>query len=112
MATLKFDEVPYEEVREGLKRKIVFTETLMTVLLDFTDGPWEQPEPYHAHPHEQTSYIAQGEILFYCEGEKEQILKAGDMFAVASGLKHTIQLKSKQARLIDSFSPIRKDFLK
>jgi quercetin dioxygenase-like cupin family protein len=112
MATLLFDKVPYEKVRDGLLRKIIHTNNLMCVLIDFTDGPWDNPEPYHSHPHEQTSYIASGEIVFFCEGEKEQLLKAGDMFAVPSGVKHTIQLLTREARLIDSFTPLREDFLK
>lgn len=111
MAVLKFDKVSYEEVREGLKRKIIHTSNLMTVLIDFTDGPWEEAEPPHSHPHEQTSYVAEGEIIFYCEGEPDEKLKAGDMFAVPSGKKHTIKLLSKTARLIDSFNPVREDFL-
>ena len=111
MATLIFDKVPYIIVRNGLKRKIIHTENLMTVLIDFTDGPWNEPEPPHSHPHEQTSYIAEGEIIFYCEGEKEQRLSKGDMFAVPSGKKHTIKLLSKEARLIDNFTPLREDFI-
>ncbi len=111
MAVLKFDEVPYETVREGLQRKIIHTDNLMTVLIDFTDGPWEKPEPPHSHPHEQTSYVAEGEIIFLCEGEPDQHLKAGDMFAVPSGRPHTIQLLTQKARLVDCFNPLREDFL-
>lgn len=111
MAVLKFDEVSYEKVKEGLERKIIHTKDLMTVLIDFTNGPWDEPEPPHSHPHEQTSYVAEGEIIFYCEDEPEQHLKAGDMFAVPSGKKHTIKLLTNKVRLVDSFNPIRKDFL-
>jgi quercetin dioxygenase-like cupin family protein len=111
MAVLKFSDVPYEKVREGLMRKIIHTEQLMTVLIDFTDGPWEEAEPPHSHPHEQTSYVAEGEIIFICEGEADQHLKAGDMFAVPPNLKHTIRLLTQKVRLVDSFSPIREDFL-
>lgn len=111
MTVLKFDEIQYEKVKEGLERKIIYTKELMTVLIDFSNGPWEEPEPPHSHPHQQTSYVAEGEIIFYCEGESEQHLKAGDMFAVPSGLKHTIKLLTKKARLIDSFYPVREDFL-
>lgn len=112
MPVLKFDEIPYEDVRPGLRRKIIHEKELMTVLLDFEDGPWKEKEPPHSHPHEQTSYIAEGEIIFYCEGEPDQHLKTGDMFAVPSGKLHTIRLLSKKARLIDSFTPLREDFLK
>jgi quercetin dioxygenase-like cupin family protein len=111
MAVLQFDKVPYEKVKDGLERKIIHTKELMTVLIDFSNGPWKEPEPPHSHPHEQTSYIASGEIIFYCEGEDDQHLKAGDMFAVPSGKKHTIKLLTEKARLVDSFNPIREDFL-
>ena len=111
MPVLKFDQVPYETVRPGLERKIIHTNNLMTVLIDFSDGPWEQPEPPHSHPHEQTSYVAKGEIIFYCEDEPDQHLKAGDMFAVPSGKKHTVKLLTEKVRLVDSFNPIREDFL-
>ncbi|MCK5463601.1 MAG: cupin domain-containing protein, partial [Bacteroidales bacterium] len=103
MAVLKFNDVPYEIVREGLQRKIIHTDNLMTVLIDFSDGPWDKPEPPHSHPHEQTSYVAEGEIIFLCEGEADQHLKAGDMFAAPSGRPHTIQLLTEKARLVDSF---------
>ena len=111
MAILRFSDVPYEIVREGLQRKIIHTEKLMTVLIDFSDGPWHKPEPPHSHPHEQTSYVAEGEIMFLCEGEEDQHLKAGDMFAVESEKKHTIQVLTEKVRLVDSFNPIREDFL-
>ncbi|MFT7031574.1 MAG: gentisate 1,2-dioxygenase [Cyclobacteriaceae bacterium] len=111
MPVLKFDEVDAHVVRKGLERKIVHTGDLMTVLIDFSDGPWKEKEPPHSHPHVQTSYIAEGEIIFYCEDEPDQHLKAGDMFEVPSGKLHTIKLLTEKARLVDSFSPIREDFL-
>jgi len=111
MAVLKFDEVKYETVKEGLQRKILHTANLMTVLIDFSNGPWEEPEPPHSHPHEQTSYVASGEIIFYCEGEPDQHLKAGDMFAVPSGKKHTVKLLTENVRLVDNFTPLREDFM-
>lgn len=112
MSVNKFDEVPYEIVNERVKRKIISTENLMSVLVDFSGGPWPEQDPLHNHPHEQTTYIADGQVMFYCEGEPEQVLKAGDMFAVPPYKKHAIKLLSKTARLIDSFNPIREDFLK
>ncbi len=112
MATLKFDEIPYEIVRAGLQRKIIHTNNLMTVLIDFTDGPWAEAEPPHSHLHEQTCYIAKGKIIFRMEGEEDEFLTEGDMFSVPSGIPHTIKVLSKTARLVDSFNPIREDFLK
>lgn len=111
MGVLKFAETEYETVREGLQRKLVHVGDLMTVVIDFTDGPWDEPEPPHSHPHVQTSYVAEGEIMFYCEGEPDQHLRAGDMFFVPSGKEHTVKLLTEKVRLVDSFNPIREDFL-
>ena len=112
MAVAKFLENKPEVVRTGLERRIIYTPNLMTVIVDFLDGPWAEAEPYHSHPHEQASYVAEGEIIFYCEGEPEQHLRAGDLFSAKSGQKHTIRLLSPTARLIDSFNPIRQEFIR
>ena len=49
----------------------------MMVVIDFTGGPWAEPEPLHHHFHEQMTFVAEGEILFFCEGEKTEKLRAG-----------------------------------
>jgi len=108
---LSYRDTPGERFREGFERRIVHTKTLMTVVLDIENGPWPAPDPYHSHPHEQISYLAEGEILFLAQGEEPRRLKAGDLFAVASGIPHSIQLLSNRARLVDTFHPIREDFL-
>lgn len=111
MPVLKFDEVPSTLVKKGLERRIIHGNNLMIVILDFSNGPWEVPDPFHSHINEQTSYVAEGEILFLYEDEPPQYLKTGDAFFVPSGKKHAIQLLTKKARLIDNFTPLRKDFL-
>ncbi|MFV0593213.1 MAG: cupin domain-containing protein [Draconibacterium sp.] len=112
MSILKFDETTYEIVNERVKRKLIHTKSLMTVIVDFEGGPWPDADPPHNHPHEQTSYIAEGEVMFYCESEPEVHLKPGDMFAVPPLKMHSVKLLTKTARLVDSFNPIREDFLK
>lgn len=112
MPVLKHDNAKTTRIKEGVERRLVHASNLMMVVIDFKNGPWSEPEPPHHHVHEQTTYVAEGEIIFFCEGEPEQRLKAGDMFWVPSDKKHTIQLLSKQAKLIDSFNPIREEFLK
>lgn len=111
MAVLKFKEDNWEEIREGVFRKIVYLKHIMTVMIEFRNGPWPEADPFHSHPHEQTCYIAKGEIILYCEGEPDHRLSEGDLFYIPSGKKHTICVVSPVARLIDCFSPIREDFL-
>jgi quercetin dioxygenase-like cupin family protein len=100
-----------EVFRDGCERRILHTPNLMTVVIDFQNGPWAVPDPMHSHVHEQITYIADGELLFFAEGQEARHLRAGDLFAVPSGQPHSVQLLSKSARLIDSFQPIREDFL-
>ena len=111
MNILKFEEARVTSIGEVIKRRLIHTSNLMTVIVDFSGGPMAEPDPYHSHPHEQTSYIAEGEVLYLEEGEEPVHLKPGDMFAVASGKKHAVQLLTPTARLIDSFNPVREDFL-
>jgi len=111
MPVLHYDKADVQKPAEGIERRIVYTEKLLTAIIDFTGGPKAEPDPLHAHPHEQTSYIAEGEVLFFMEGEEPEHLKPGDMFFVPSGKQHGIQLLTETARLVDSFSPVREDFI-
>jgi mannose-6-phosphate isomerase-like protein (cupin superfamily) len=105
------DDTPVENFRPGFARRIVRTGRLMTVVLDVQGGPWPQPDPMHSHPHEQISYIAAGELIFLAADQPPQRLRAGDLFAVPPGVPHSIHLLSPTARLVDTFHPIREDFL-
>ena len=109
---LYFDRTPGDPFRPGWQRRLLHTDRLMTVVLDIDNGPWSAPDPFHSHPHEQTTYVAEGEVLFLSEGEEPKRLHAGDVVAIASGRPHAIQLLSPRARLVDHFTPIREDFLK
>ena len=103
---------PAEAVKPGVYRHIVLTDKLMTVVIDFSGGPWPQPDPPHSHPHEQITYIASGDLIFFAAGSAPERLGAGDLFAVPPDVPHSIQLLSESARLVDSFAPVREDFLK
>src|SRR6476469_9531871 len=110
MAVLHYQNAKVQHPAEGIERRLVHLDKLLTAILDFSNGPQSEPDPMHSHPHEQTSYIAEGEVLFFMEDEEPQHLKAGDMFYVPSNKMHGIQLLTKTARLIDSFSTVREDF--
>ncbi len=105
--TTDFDAV---EVEPGRKRRLIYTDNLMMVVWDFTGGPSENPDAPHSHPHEQVTYIVEGETLFFL-GQDMQRLSTGDMVAVPSNVPHSIQLVSSRVRLIDSFTPLRQEFL-
>lgn len=110
MTVLRYHEMPAQTIREGAERRLGFTENLMLVIVDFFDGPKGKPDPPHSHPHEQVSYVAEGEILFIMD-DRQTRLGPGDVFLVPSGKPHTIQQLTEHVRLIDCFTPVREDFL-
>ncbi len=109
--TLTGSENNWTEVAPGIRRKLIHTGHLMMVIVEFTGGPAELPDPFHEHPHEQVSYVAGGELILYVKGAGEQLLKEGDMFAIPSGKPHTVRTLTPVVRIIDSFTPVREDFL-
>ena len=98
------------EIRPGRKRRLLHTDRLMMVVIDFEDGPAAEPDTPHSHPHEQVTYVAEGEVLFFI-GTDSRRLFPGDMVAVPPDQPHGIQLMTPHVRLIDTFTPIRQDFL-
>lgn len=83
----------------------------MVVVCDFKGGPAPEPDPPHSHPHEQITYVAEGELFLFL-GDDQHHLTKGDVYSVPSGIPHCIQTLSSHVRLIDSFTPLRDDFLK
>jgi quercetin dioxygenase-like cupin family protein len=101
----------WTQLAPGLRRKLIHTNNLMIVVVEFFEGPAEVPDPFHNHPHEQVSYIAEGELILFIEGIGEQKLVKGDLFAIPSGIPHTVQTLTKVVRIIDCFTPLREEFL-
>jgi mannose-6-phosphate isomerase-like protein (cupin superfamily) len=111
MRTNKENKIIHEKVSPGYERKVAHLENVMVTVCDFTNGPMKNPDPPHSHPHEQITYVAEGELLFF-RGEEEYHFVKGDMITVSPGIPHCIQTLTNHVKLIDSFYPIRKDFLK
>lgn len=110
MGTLKGNSIEKEIIGVNRERYLTYTENLMMVVIDFNDGPTTEPDPPHSHPHEQVSYVAAGEIIFFLDGEPTR-LGPGDMFTVPPNLPHTVQLLTSHVRLVDTFTPLREDFI-
>lgn len=104
------DKAPVTQVTPTVTRKMIYLNDLMTTIVDIK-GPMEVADPFHSHDAEQICYIAEGDVIVTI-GDRSQKLGAGDMFAVPSGVPHTVQALGPRLLLIDSFNPIREDFLK
>jgi quercetin dioxygenase-like cupin family protein len=111
MPTKKYNQTKPTKLAEGTERRLIHTDNLMMVLIDFDNGPQDEPDEPHSHPHEQTALVVEGEIILFIEGEEQQHLRPGDMYAVPPNKMHGIQRLTKKCRLADSFTPLREDFL-
>lgn len=110
MGTLKENEIEKEIIGNKRVRYLTHTDNLMMVVIDFNDGPTSEPDPPHNHPHEQVCYVAAGEVLFFLDGEPTR-LGPGDMFTVPPEIMHSVQLLTSHVRLVDTFTPLRQDFI-
>ena len=101
------DELEWEEVGPGLKRKIMgFDDKIMLVKVDFQEGAVGQ---LHEHHHSQVTYVESGEFEMTI-GEEVKTLKGGDSFYIPPHVMHGCVCRSPGV-LIDVFSPVREDFL-
>lgn len=110
MGTLKLADAVKTTIGEQRVRHLTHTENLMMVVIDFDDGPTSEPDPPHSHPHEQISYVAAGEIIVVL-GDEQTRLGPGDMFTVPPDMPHSVQLLTSHVRLVDTFTPLRDDFI-
>ncbi len=105
---IKDDELAWEEVGEGIKRKIMaYDERLMLVKVGFEKGGIGT---VHQHQHTQITHVESGVFEVEIDGEK-QMLKAGDAFFIPSNVWHGA-VCMEAGVLIDVFSPMREDFIK
>ncbi len=96
-----------EQLGEGITRQILgFGAALMTCRFTFAAGA---TGALHRHPHSQTSYCESGRFR-YRVGETEREIGPGDCVTIAPGLEHGL-VCLEAGVIIDSFSPMRADFL-
>ena len=63
----------------------------------------------HSHPHEQMVVVSEGALDFVLDG-KMYALKPGDVMHVAGSLEHSAMALDKECRILEIFTPVRKDF--
>lgn len=101
-------DVAWENVGEGVRRRIMgYDGQIMMVLVDFQKGAVGMP---HEHFHSQVSYVVSGQFEVEI-GDQKKILSAGDSFYIEPDKRHGVVCLERGA-LIDTFTPMRLDFLK
>jgi quercetin dioxygenase-like cupin family protein len=64
----------------------------------------------HSHPHEQIGYVVSGSFELEEENVEKKVIKAGDSYYIAPNVMHGV-VALEDSKLLDIFTPMRKDFL-
>ena len=97
----------WEEAGPGVRRTLVaYNDDLLLVKVEFETGA---VGALHQHVHSQISYVESGEFEVTV-GAEVRVLRAGDTFYAAPNVPHGVVARQAGA-LLDSFSPLRLDFL-
>ncbi len=101
------EDIPREEIAPGVMRKIMgWTRNLMVIYVEFGK---DTVFPPHNHPHDQITFVLEGEFEIEIEGEK-RVLKKGDAYVVPGNAMHAVKCL-REGVMMDTFSPMREDFL-
>ena len=105
----RWDDMPMEEEKEGLGRRVVTGGRMMLAHWYMVRGT---VVPLHAHDNEQIAHVLDGALKLRLgddEGE-EVIVRAGEVLHIPSGLPHSA-LALEDTLVTDVFCPPRQDWL-
>ncbi len=104
------DDMVTQDLGGGVTRRVgAYNDNLMVVEVSFEKG---SVGALHSHPHEQITYILEGEFEFTVKNEQNEtrVVKAGESLYKQPNIEHGA-VCLKKGRLLDIFTPVRKDFL-
>lgn len=109
-AIFNSNEIPWEDLGNGMKRKVLFNNNLTFVLLEI-NRPVNLNEEIipHSHPQEQITYLQEGKLLVKL-GDIEKIMESGGIDVIPPNIPHGVRVLSDKIILIDVFTPTREDF--
>ncbi len=100
------DTIPRVELRPGSVTAIVPGKNLTLSFLTLSPG---LDAKMHSHPEEQAIVVLEGELDVALDGKLYRV-HAGDVAVIPGGVPHSAVTLGQTCRVIDVFSPARKDF--
>jgi quercetin dioxygenase-like cupin family protein len=100
------EQLPYRELREGVRMKTAWGDNIMVTLTEMAPGA---VVPEHYHPHEQVGIVLSGSVQVTLEGTT-RVLEPGQMYFAAGNERHRMTAMEEGAMIRDIFSPIREEF--
>ena len=105
----RWAEVPKEDVKWDLSRRLITGERLMIAHVYLDKGCLV---PQHSHENEQLTYILQGRLRFFLgkDGSELVDVAAGEVLHIPPNLPHEAEALEDTLD-VDVFSPPRQDWL-
>lgn len=105
----RWDEMPIENVVEGIDRRLITGERMMLAHVYLKKGAIV---PQHSHENEQITYILSGVLRFWLGEDGAEVIdvRAGEVLHIPSNLPHKAEALEETLD-VDIFSPPRQDWL-
>lgn len=94
------------DIAPGLFGRFVHGETMTLSFVDIKKG---SVLPEHKHPHEQITYIMDGELEMVIGGEK-MLLTPGMVHVIPGNTPHSA-VAHTDVKVLDAFHPVREDYI-
>ncbi|HSK13871.1 MAG TPA: cupin domain-containing protein [Phnomibacter sp.] len=101
----QFEQVPVKEIAPGFFSKLIHTGNNTLNFLEVKAG---SQMALHSHPHEQSSFVLEGQFEMTVAGETK-VLTDRDFVLIPGGVEHGGRAIT-DCKLIDVFCPVREDF--
>lgn len=100
-------EMPWQDLGGGVSRQMMgYNDQIMMVKVKFETGAVGS---MHTHPHTQATYVESGKFEFTTDGETRIVSQGDGVYMKPNTLHGCTCLEA--GVLIDTFAPIREDFL-
>jgi len=106
MNCVNWNELEWDDVMPGIKRKVIHAESFTMVRVDLEQN---LDLSFHNHIHEQAILVLEGGVELMLEDEARSI-DPGDVVRIPPGAKHGGKVCDKHIQLIDLFTPQRDEF--
>src|SRR5687768_11382505 len=95
-----------KELRPGLYGRFVHSESMTLSFVDIKKGSVMEE---HKHPHEQITYILEGELEMIIGGER-MLLTPGMIHVIPGDVPHSAYAHT-DVKVLDAFHPVREDYV-
>jgi len=99
-------ELKQKQVLEGITLRSVAGDKVMMTFFEFEEGAVIPP---HSHPHEQITFVQEGELEFTLKGET-MVLSEGQGVVIHANEEHSARVNKGPARALDAWHPVREDY--